>query len=410
MLSTHPLAAIAALSFGAATLNAWAEVPAYTVQPVAEYTTAISLWSASDSGHMVGWRVFNGVVSPFLATAENGIVALPLPPGYNSGTAIDVNNLGVIVGAVDDTGFPFDRGVPAVWTPDGNGGYTCSIPQQFTQMSSPIGALSVDGGMAVAINDDGIIIGWSRYQGFQGGPTTRFFMSGPPIDMRDFGFEAVPRDLSETGILVGDQLKLDLNTGILTDIGRPSTQSFVQLISYAVNDSGEVVAAAGRATSTNDIYLTFIHNDVDGWFPLNPAQLPSRFVGFYDNNNRGDISASGGILFRDENVLVSSYDELLDPSSSNWDTGIGYIANDRSVSTVAVDSNTGSNWLVRLIPNATPCQADLAEPFGSLNFFDISAFIALFGASDPIADITGDGLFNFFDVSGYMDTFSAGCP
>lgn len=392
-------------------LPAAAEVPTYTVQPVAEYTTAISLWSASDAGHMVGWRVLDGVASPFLATAENGIVALPLPPGYNSGTALDVNNLGVIVGAIDDSGFPFDGGVPAIWTPDANGGYTCSIPQQFTQLSSPIGTLAINGGMAVAINDDGIVIGWSRYQGFQGGPATRFSMSAPPVDLRDAGFQAVPRDLSETGILVGDQLKLDLNTGILTDIGRPSTQNFVQLISYAVNDSGEVVAAAGRATSTNDIYLTFIHNDVDGWFPLNPAQLPSRFVGFYDNNNRGDVSASGGILFRDENVLVNSYDGLLDPSSSNWDVGVGFISNDRSVSTVAIDNNTGSNWLVRLIPNATPCPADLAEPFGSLNFFDISAYIGLYNAGDPAADLAEPtGTLNFFDISAYIGLYNAGCP
>jgi hypothetical protein len=392
-------------------LPAAAEVPTYTVQPVAEYTTAISLWNASDAGHMVGWWVLNGVVMPFLATAEQGIIPLPLPPGYNSGTALDVNNLGVIVGAVDDSGFPFDGGVPAVWTPDGNGGYTCSIPQQFTQLSSPIGTLSVNGGMAVAINDDGIVIGWSRYQGFQGGPTTRFFMSGPPVDLRGLGFEAVPRDLSETGILVGDQLKLDLHTGILTDIGRPSTQNFAQLISYAVNDSGEVVAAAGRATSTNDIYLTYIHNDADGWFPLNPAQLPSRFVGFYDNNNRGDISASGGILFRDENVLVNSYDALLDPASSNWDTGIGFIANDRSVSTAAVDSNTGSNWLVRLIPNPTECAPDLAEPLGTLNFFDLAAYIALFNDADMDADLAMPfGELNFFDIAAYVASFNAGCP
>jgi len=55
-------------------------------------------------------------------------------------------------------------------------------------------------------------------------------------------------------------------------------------------------------------------------------------------------------------------------------------------------------------------EADLAEPFGSLNFFDISAFLSAFSDNDPSADITGDGTFNFFDISAYLSIFSAGCP
>ena len=57
--------------------------------------------------------------------------------------------------------------------------------------------------------------------------------------------------------------------------------------------------------------------------------------------------------------------------------------------------------------------ADCAPDFngdGVLNFFDISAFLSAFNASDPSADINGDGAFNFFDISSYLTLFSAGCP
>ncbi|MGV6813735.1 MAG: S8 family serine peptidase [Phycisphaerales bacterium] len=54
--------------------------------------------------------------------------------------------------------------------------------------------------------------------------------------------------------------------------------------------------------------------------------------------------------------------------------------------------------------------ADLAEPFGELNFFDVSAFLAAFSSSSPDADLNGDGAFNFFDISQYLSTFNAGCP
>lgn len=54
--------------------------------------------------------------------------------------------------------------------------------------------------------------------------------------------------------------------------------------------------------------------------------------------------------------------------------------------------------------------ADLAEPYGVLNFFDISAFLSAFSSEQPEADINGDGVFNFFDVSGFLTAYGAGCP
>lgn len=47
---------------------------------------------------------------------------------------------------------------------------------------------------------------------------------------------------------------------------------------------------------------------------------------------------------------------------------------------------------------------------GTLNFFDVSAFLAAFTANDAIADFTGDGSFNFFDVSAFLSAFGSGCP
>jgi hypothetical protein len=57
----------------------------------------------------------------------------------------------------------------------------------------------------------------------------------------------------------------------------------------------------------------------------------------------------------------------------------------------------------------TPCPADLTND-GNLNFLDVSAFLAAFGAQDPIADFEPDGSFNFLDVSAYLAAFGMGCP
>jgi hypothetical protein len=59
----------------------------------------------------------------------------------------------------------------------------------------------------------------------------------------------------------------------------------------------------------------------------------------------------------------------------------------------------------------TSCAADLAEPFGVLNFFDVAAFIGLYNAQDPGADLAEPfGVLNFFDVAAYIGAYNAGCP
>ena len=72
------------------------------------------------------------------------------------------------------------------------------------------------------------------------------------------------------------------------------------------------------------------------------------------------------------------------------------------------NSTTGVAYALSMAcPN--PCPADLTGD-GSLNFFDVSAFLGAFGNNEPVADFTGDGAFNFFDVSAFLSAFGAGCP
>lgn len=54
------------------------------------------------------------------------------------------------------------------------------------------------------------------------------------------------------------------------------------------------------------------------------------------------------------------------------------------------------------------CEADLNSD-GLLNFFDISVFLSLLLASDPVADWDQNGLYNFFDLNGYINDFNQGC-
>jgi len=55
--------------------------------------------------------------------------------------------------------------------------------------------------------------------------------------------------------------------------------------------------------------------------------------------------------------------------------------------------------------------ADIAEPFGTLDFSDVIAFLGAFGASDASADLAEPfGVFDFSDVVAFLAAFGAGCP
>lgn len=62
-----------------------------------------------------------------------------------------------------------------------------------------------------------------------------------------------------------------------------------------------------------------------------------------------------------------------------------------------------------IIIGGLTCPADLTGD-GELDFFDVSAFLNLFGNQDPAADFNNDGNFDFFDVSEFLGQFAAGCP
>lgn len=389
-----------------------AQVPTYSVEVIATFDTTTFITGVSEAGHAVGWQVDGlGMIRGFVAKHGDGLSLLPLAAGHQSSAAMDVNSSGVVVGASYGGTFPHDGGAPAYWTPDGSGGYTPGVPQQFSSLPSPLGQLTINGGQIVGINESGTMIGWSRYQGFQGGPTTRFFADAPPVNVQELGFQATVRDINNNDVIVGDGRRYDLNTNTVTELGLPdpvSTVHFSSVIGYAINDSNMVVAAARRATSGNEIYLTYIHDDANGWRPLDSSDIPTRFVGFYDCNNLGDVSATGGILFAKENVLVQSINSLLRPEDAHWQVDLGFIDSQRRFISTAIDTSTGENAIVMLIPIGGNCIAD-TNGDSMLTPADFTAWLAAFNAQSPACDQNDDSACTPADFTAWLANYNAGC-
>jgi hypothetical protein len=84
-----------------------------------------------------------------------------------------------------------------------------------------------------------------------------------------------------------------------------------------------------------------------------------------------------------------------------------------SFSSATIAGVSGIDHLAVWVPDLAggPCNdADLVEPFGVLDFFDLQAYLNLYSTGDPDADLNGDGLIDFFDVQAYLNAFAGGCP
>lgn len=74
------------------------------------------------------------------------------------------------------------------------------------------------------------------------------------------------------------------------------------------------------------------------------------------------------------------------------------------------DAGTLTGACLRFDTSAA-CSADLAAPYGVLDFFDVVAFLQAFTRQLPAADFaTPSGVFDFFDVVGFLTAYGAGCP
>jgi len=198
---------------------------------------------------------------------------------------------------------------------------------------------------------------------------------------------------------------------------------------FESNAIGPVAWLSSTNTETAFVNNSFVAELSDG-ATLRSNDIPLLQFGFVQPYLYFDAWVDGSVS-PDDTLMIEvvtqngSWETLETINASELSTSSGFINLDMPIYTWAVDdmqvrfttSTSGAFYLDNVYlgveaPNSNNncSDADLAEPFGELNFFDVSAFLSAFSANDPTADFNGDGLFNFFDVSGFLSQFSAGCP
>jgi hypothetical protein len=133
-------------------------------------------------------------------------------------------------------------------------------------------------------------------------------------------------------------------------------------------------------------------------------------------NNSSDLIDSSAAYHADGTLNIE-FINAFDPATY-WNTSI--IQADGGVTgrfdTVVAPQPDDARLVVRVryLPDeirvGAVCKPDI-DFNGIVNFFDITAFIALYNAQDPDADIAAPfGAWNFFDIATFIGQFNAGCP
>lgn len=319
-------------------------------------------------GTVIGRRTVGSNYVPLVSLNGQPWTELPVPQGSTSTFPTDINNSDVIVGVSYTQWNP----VSVRWTP-GAGGYSLQVlPRMSNDPAS----------YATAINDAGQIVGSRSALGYT--PTGQGWVYSDAngfIALSTFGFWVVPRDINNSGIIIGGQERLNLATGVV-DVTGQGPANYNDISSIAINASGMIAGSTSlRSTSLN--IVSAFRRGLDGtWLFIAGT---SRWTTVQSINSLGDIGYGelGAGLFLD-GLGTFAVNGLLDPAvtGAGWTiTGNGVYINDlRQVVTVGTNSSTGQSGTVLLTPggalppptaptdlNGIPHPATRMEPYNSID-------------------------------------------
>lgn len=336
-------------------LASLAQSPAYVGKVVAPSGQPQSV---NAHGQVVGSLPGGGA---FVATGGVHEI-LPLPDGMTGSQAFDINDFGVIVGAVSDFGPHAAR-----WTPTPTG-YDVEILTALPGHQHS---------QANAINNLGDVIGFTFVSGFSGGPATLFVDStapgAAPVDLSALGFSVTPRDINDSRQAVGGSKRIDLDTLVVEELGVPTGGSlnYLWTTAYAINEAGQVASTAVIATSGNNPYAVARYTDGVGWLVLSPG---GAFNTALDIDGQGQVLFQMGVGAGNELAIYTDgigtrfLDSIL---PTGWGTTASWAGGMNELGQLTAPGGSGSETGIML---ATPVSGTVAtsgcgaNPAGSLSW------------------------------------------
>jgi hypothetical protein len=328
-----------------------AQAPVYTAEFLGE---AINAAAMNGSARVVGTTEAGLVLRGWVAGPSAPLALLPLPPGYASSAAEDINDAGVIVGAVstfDSTEFGAEA---AAWVP-GAGGYDIQLLGKLPGHQTS---------RATALNDVGDIVGHSVKNSFRS--PVLFSAPGGVQDLSATGIFD-PVSINDQRVLVDSSFitrRLDLDTLVAESLGLPAEPpAWLATDAEEINAWGQVAGLAIIATSTACNRVAARFTDGIGWQVFSGCGSSN---GAYDINVHGDVVMKLNVApyVRFEGLGTFRIEDLIVADVGHWFVinGFGLTIDDaRRMVVPASNSVTGEGGLILLTPQGFLCQADLGS-------------------------------------------------
>lgn len=249
-----------------------AQVPHYDVELLGTWKP----YRLSDTGQIIGNDTVSGAQRGFVVPLGQARVLLPLPAGMASSIALDINELGTVVGAVSASSSPEFGARAVAWDPNGSGGYTPRL----------LGALPGQAiGQATAVNNLGDIVGYSSDGTYR--YAVVFTAPGGVLNLNGLGIFD-PSDINDQRVLVDHSAttkRLDLDTMVVENLGVPPG-GFMFTTAVAVNDEGQVGGLGILSCCAPSDRVAARYTDGIGWELFSTNGVNN---GVSDMNEAGDV-------------------------------------------------------------------------------------------------------------------------
>lgn len=377
----------------------------HVIQPLVALSTPTNTGLGLNSAALA---VLHPVIMPYSDQAPYEVI--PLPDGDTT-TDIALHPGGGFAACVTSSAFPTGRWVYVVDLGDGSVRPIAS----FTR-TSPV-RIDFDRFGRLLVSSSGVIttyelderLGWVEVA------------SRAPLDQVDAMQFDDERDVITTITVANHRLtQYPLEGGSPVDRALPTAVSLNSSASLAIDPKSEVYFLGSRQSPT--VYVVKPLGPSSGQLVVEQtitAGLTGPVEGITIGDDGALLVSNGSGMTKLNPVMGTGGNIIWTPATTSDFDGFdvnGPIRVARSRTNQDNSELADPGWnndpeVETDVPTSVECAADLVQPFGVLDFFDVQAFLSAFSSHQEAADLAMPFMvWDFFDVQVYLNAFSQGCP
>lgn len=319
--------------------------PMYAAEYLAPFARPAAI---NQAGDIVGRNPVWG--HAFAVTAKRGYSELPCPVGLTACHAVDINDLGWIVGWGEPTSDWRPGRTALLWRPMGDaysvtrvGGST--FGDIATSTEAPAEAVAINAENSILIRTAGALVGDRKIRLWTPRGSVALSAPGEVVDLSDSGW------IAGNGRL---PFRLDSRTGEVVWTALPP--GFVGARAVSINRHGEL---AGALYDARGVSLMAVADESGSWRALGGVGPDDFAVAISDF---GDVVGHAHGLLEGSHCAVqfegeplAALEELFAGDAVGWVIGheVGGMNNDRVIATEATHGASGLPALLRLVPTGT---------------------------------------------------------